>query len=109
MQVPLFKATLVAVAIFVSAIPGQARITRLVIEHTETLGQDGYQNSLAMPMGNSTRDSRTRRTARSEYSCLSWANSRYWPRLRQGAASTAAPLASAWRRVGPSFRPLMAK
>jgi hypothetical protein len=24
-------------------IPGQARITRLVVEHAETLGQDGYQ------------------------------------------------------------------
>jgi hypothetical protein len=30
-------------AVLVSAIPGQARITRLVIEHTATLGKDGYQ------------------------------------------------------------------
>lgn len=37
------KATLAALAILVWAIPGQARITRLVVEHTETLGSDGYQ------------------------------------------------------------------
>src|ERR1041385_4856022 len=43
MQVPFFKATLSAVAILVLALPGQARITRLVIEHTETTGHDGYQ------------------------------------------------------------------
>jgi hypothetical protein len=43
MQVPRFKATLAAVTILVLAIPGQARITRLVVEHTETLGRDGYQ------------------------------------------------------------------
>src|ERR1700719_4133075 len=43
MQAPFFKATLVAVAILVIAVPGQARITRLVIEHTETLGHDGYE------------------------------------------------------------------
>jgi hypothetical protein len=43
MQVPLFRATLATVAILVLAIPGQARITRLVVEHTETLGHDGYQ------------------------------------------------------------------
>src|SRR5712691_2201672 len=43
MQFPFFKATLETVAILVSAIPGHARITRLVIEHTETLGPDGYQ------------------------------------------------------------------
>ncbi len=43
MQVPRFKATLAAVAILVLAIPGQARITRLVVEHAETLGRDGYQ------------------------------------------------------------------
>src|SRR6202049_2923112 len=43
MQAPLFKATLAAVAILVLAIPGQARITRVVVEHTETLGHDGYQ------------------------------------------------------------------
>ena len=34
---------LAAVAVLVSAIPGQARITRLVIEHTEAAGHDGYQ------------------------------------------------------------------
>ncbi len=34
---------LAAVAVLVSAIPGQARITRLVIEHTEPAGHDGYQ------------------------------------------------------------------
>src|SRR3989442_2509766 len=43
MHVPLFRATLVAVVIFALAIPVHARITRLVIEHTETLGPDGYQ------------------------------------------------------------------
>src|ERR1700724_1629049 len=43
MQAPFFKATLVAVAILVIAVPGQARITRVVVEHTETLGHDGYQ------------------------------------------------------------------
>ena len=37
------KATLTAVAILGLAIPGQARITRLVVEHTETLEKDGYQ------------------------------------------------------------------
>src|SRR6266852_2198291 len=43
MQVPLFKATLAAVAILAFATPVHARITRLVVEHTETLGHDGYQ------------------------------------------------------------------
>lgn len=43
MQAPRFKATLATVTILVLAIPGQARITRLVVEHTETLGRDGYQ------------------------------------------------------------------
>jgi len=43
MQASLSKATLAAVAILVLAIPGQARITRLVVQHTETLGHDGYQ------------------------------------------------------------------
>ncbi|MGA2716658.1 MAG: hypothetical protein ABSG41_26510 [Bryobacteraceae bacterium] len=43
MQVPLFKTTLAAVAALAVAIPGQARITRLVVEHTETVGHDGYQ------------------------------------------------------------------
>src|ERR1700732_1521615 len=43
MQASLSKATLAAVAILVWATPGQARITRLVVEHTETTGHDGYQ------------------------------------------------------------------
>ena len=43
MRTPFLKATLAAVAIFVLAIPGQAGVTRLVVEHTETLGKDGYQ------------------------------------------------------------------
>src|SRR5947208_13663531 len=43
MQVPPFKATLAALAILALAIPVEARITRLVVEHTETLGHDGYQ------------------------------------------------------------------
>jgi alpha/beta hydrolase family protein len=43
MRVPLFKVTFAALAIIVLAIPGQARITRLVVEHTEPLGHDGYQ------------------------------------------------------------------
>ena len=43
MQLPFFKATLAAAAVLGLAIPGQARITRLVVEQTETLGQDGYQ------------------------------------------------------------------
>lgn len=42
MQSP-FKATLTAVAILSLAIPGQARITRLVIDRTEVLNRDGYQ------------------------------------------------------------------
>src|SRR5437667_10788435 len=43
MRVSLFKAPLAALAVLALAIPGQARITRLVVEHTETLGPDGYQ------------------------------------------------------------------
>jgi hypothetical protein len=43
LQAPLFKATLAAEAILVWAIPGQARITRVVVEHAETPGHDGYQ------------------------------------------------------------------
>ena len=42
MQVPLLRATLAAVAILALAVPGQAQITRLVVEDTETLGPDGY-------------------------------------------------------------------
>ena len=59
MQVPFIKATLAAVAILVLAIPGQARITRLVVEHTETLpGTMDTRNSRAMPMANSIRSFR---------------------------------------------------
>ena len=43
MQIPLLKATLATVAFLSMAVPGQARITRLVVEHSETLGHDGYQ------------------------------------------------------------------
>jgi hypothetical protein len=43
MQVPLLRATLAAVAFLVVATPGQAQITRLVVDHTETLGPDGYE------------------------------------------------------------------
>src|ERR1700733_2917594 len=43
LQDPLCRATLAAMAILGLATPGHARITRLVIEHTETLGHDGYQ------------------------------------------------------------------
>jgi hypothetical protein len=43
MHVPLFRAALVAMVIFAVAIPVHARITRLVVEHMETLGADGYQ------------------------------------------------------------------
>src|SRR3984893_4367276 len=43
MQASLSKATLSAVAILAWPIPGYARITRLVVQHTETLGHDGYQ------------------------------------------------------------------
>ena len=43
MQVPLSRAALALVAILALAIPVEARITRLVVEHTETVGKDGYQ------------------------------------------------------------------
>jgi hypothetical protein len=43
MHVPFFKITFTTAAIFAFAIPGQARMMRLVVEHTETLGNDGYQ------------------------------------------------------------------
>ena len=42
MQAPLSKAILTAAAILILVVPGQARITRLVVEHTEALGHDGY-------------------------------------------------------------------
>ena len=51
MEVPLFKATLAAVAILVLAIPGQARITRLAIEHRETLGRDEYKKLTGQAYG----------------------------------------------------------
>ena len=43
MQVPLVRATLAAMAILGLTIPAEAQITRLVVEHTETLGLDGYE------------------------------------------------------------------
>src|ERR1700693_2358831 len=43
MQVPLLKTTFHVVAILLLAIPGQARITRLIVEHTESIGHDGYE------------------------------------------------------------------
>src|SRR5579862_1342793 len=42
MQVPL-KMILAAVSFLGLAVSGQSRITRLAVEHTETLGHDGYQ------------------------------------------------------------------
>jgi hypothetical protein len=51
MQVPLFRAALATVAILVWTIPGQARITRLVVERTETLGHDGYQKLIGHASG----------------------------------------------------------
>src|SRR6185295_8367196 len=43
MQVPLSRAALALVVILALAIPVEARITRLVVEHTETAGKDGYE------------------------------------------------------------------
>jgi hypothetical protein len=43
MDARLQKIALAVAAALVWTIPGQARITRLVVEHTETLGSDGYQ------------------------------------------------------------------
>jgi len=37
------KATFVTAALLLLTIPAQARITRLVVDHTESLGSDGYQ------------------------------------------------------------------
>ncbi len=51
MEVPLFKATLAVAAILVLAMPGQARITRLVIEHRETLGRDEYKKLTGQAYG----------------------------------------------------------
>lgn len=43
LRFPLFKAAVAVVAILVLAIPGHARITRLVVEHAETLEHEGYK------------------------------------------------------------------
>ena len=43
MRVLVLRVTLAAVASLGLAVPGQAQITRLVVEQTEALGQDGYQ------------------------------------------------------------------
>lgn len=43
MSVPLLRAALGALAILASVLPGQAQITRLVVEHTESLGADGAE------------------------------------------------------------------
>jgi hypothetical protein len=43
MLVPVFRAVFAAVAILMLAVPGQAQITRLVVEQTETVGHDGYE------------------------------------------------------------------
>src|ERR1700731_1517732 len=51
MHVPLFKTTLATGLILGLAIPGQARITRLLVEHTETLGHDGYQKLTGIAYG----------------------------------------------------------
>ena len=37
------RATLLTMAVIACSIPGQARITRLVVEHRESLGADGYE------------------------------------------------------------------
>src|SRR5579864_4379170 len=51
MRFQLLRPTLAVGAMFVLAMPGQARITRLVVEHTETLGHDGYQKLTAHAYG----------------------------------------------------------
>ncbi len=43
MRISIFRATLATVAILVLTVPAHARITRLVIEHAENIGHDGYQ------------------------------------------------------------------
>src|SRR5437762_11386017 len=43
MKAPFVKAALAAVAVLGLAVPGQARITRLIVEHTEMLDKEGYQ------------------------------------------------------------------
>src|SRR5262249_141821 len=51
MRFPLFKLTLITLAIAGLAVPGEAAITRVVIEHTEPLGHDGYQKLTAHYFG----------------------------------------------------------
>src|SRR5215471_5504583 len=43
MRISISNAALAAVAVIVWTAPGQARITRLVVEHTAPAGPDGYQ------------------------------------------------------------------
>ena len=43
MRVSAFGPAFAAVALLVLAVPGQAQITRLVVERTEPLGHDGYE------------------------------------------------------------------
>jgi len=43
MSVPLLRAALGTVAILASVLPGQAQITRVVVEHAESLGPDGAE------------------------------------------------------------------
>jgi Alpha/beta hydrolase domain len=43
MQISIFRIPAAALAILILAIPGQARITRVVVERTESIGHDGYQ------------------------------------------------------------------
>src|SRR5262245_33059077 len=42
MRAPLLV-SLAALATLIGVVPGQARITRLVVEHTESVGHDGYE------------------------------------------------------------------
>src|SRR3954453_23148116 len=43
MRFSIFRAMLTVVAAVVCTIPVPAAVTRLVVEHTESLGRDGYQ------------------------------------------------------------------
>ena len=51
MSIPLFRSTFAAAAILGLAIPGQARLTRLVVEHREALGSDGYEKLMGHAYG----------------------------------------------------------
>src|SRR5262249_31132503 len=51
LTVPRVKATLAAVAILVLAIPGEARITRLVIQRSEAIGHDEYKKLTGQAYG----------------------------------------------------------